>query len=178
MCFKNTVFNWSPVHLDLENLVVVIFFKNAKKITRVGWSSRCKFFWNVLDQTTTTGSSHFLSPNGQGLSRNIRLQLLFLWWYFEILFFRLQSSAGSIYKNLFIQSSFEAIISAKNHDHLVIPILRTLSVSSQAYDRQLSGSSQAALRQFSGSSQAVLRQFSGSSQHLPKWCSLWNWQIL
>ena len=32
--------------------VVVIFFKNEKKkTTSVGWSSRCKFFWNVLDPT-------------------------------------------------------------------------------------------------------------------------------
>ena len=29
--------------------VVAIFFKNAKKITSVGWSSRCKFFWYALD---------------------------------------------------------------------------------------------------------------------------------
>ena len=31
--------------------VVVFFFKNTKNITSVGWSSRCKFFWNALDPT-------------------------------------------------------------------------------------------------------------------------------
>ena len=31
--------------------VIVIFFKNAKRITSVGWSSRCKFFWNAPDPT-------------------------------------------------------------------------------------------------------------------------------
>ena len=57
--------------------VVVIFFKNAKKITSVGWSNRCKF-WNALDPTlviffgnekkfiskkiTSMGSKHQLNP--------------------------------------------------------------------------------------------------------------------
>ena len=52
------------------------FFHFQKKKTSVGWSSRCKFFWNGLDPTlvifltkkiTTTGSSpNFLSPNSNG----------------------------------------------------------------------------------------------------------------
>ena len=49
--------NISPVHLnlDLESLHLIqslqFFSKNVKKITSVGWSSRCKFFWNALDPT-------------------------------------------------------------------------------------------------------------------------------
>ena len=68
-------------------------------------------------------------------------------WYFEILLFRLQSSAGSLYKNRYIQSSFEAIISAKNQFHLHIP-----------------GSCQAGSCQ-AGSCQAVVRQLSGTCQN-------------
>ena len=64
--------------------IVVIFFeiKNfsfPKKITSVGWSSRCNFFWNALDPTlviflaflkqiTTTGLSLFICSYGQGYS--------------------------------------------------------------------------------------------------------------
>ena len=51
----------------------MIFFSFPKQFTSVGWSSRCKFFWNALDPTlvifwhflkkiTTTGSS----PNSNG----------------------------------------------------------------------------------------------------------------
>ena len=62
--------------------IVVIFFETkffsfSKKIASVGWSSRCNFFWNAVDPTlvifltlfekiTTTGSSLFISTNGQG----------------------------------------------------------------------------------------------------------------
>ena len=55
------------------NPIVVFFFEMdifsfPKKITSVGWSSRCKFFWNAVDPTTGS-SANFLSPkpNGQGL---------------------------------------------------------------------------------------------------------------
>ena len=55
------------------DLVVVIFFKNVKKVLDQvhfkkiynDWISQ-HFFLQFLKKNTTTGSSHFLSPNGQG----------------------------------------------------------------------------------------------------------------
>ena len=39
----------------------------SKKITTTGSANTCNFFC-IFEKMTTTGSSHFLSPNGQGLN--------------------------------------------------------------------------------------------------------------
>ena len=46
----------SLVHLDLENDLIqsLQFFSKMRKKISVGWSSRCKFFWNALDPTLVT----------------------------------------------------------------------------------------------------------------------------
>ena len=156
------------------------------------------------------------------MSRNIRLQLLFLWWHCEILLFKLQRSASSLYKNrtqviykphchhqnfsplakgVYLiaiinktllrngncpimnlntrpthyrngsstyrgaQSSFEAIISAKNQFHLVIPILRQFSGSYRWVLKPSTSTCQAVVRRLSGSCQTVVRQLSGNCQN-------------
>ena len=57
-CFENISRDVRPVHLDLENDLIqsLYFFSKMQENTSVGWSSRCKFFWNVLDQTLVISS--------------------------------------------------------------------------------------------------------------------------